>query len=88
MKRRIANWHLSAAAVAVLVTVLACQAASFVDYVNPLIGTDAHGHVYPGATYPSAWYNFRRTHVNKQTIFKECVCPVYFRVLLQSLILL
>ncbi len=23
-----------------------------VDYVNPMIGTDAHGHVYPGATVP------------------------------------
>jgi predicted alpha-1,2-mannosidase len=23
-----------------------------VDFVNPLIGTDAHGHVYPGATVP------------------------------------
>jgi predicted alpha-1,2-mannosidase len=25
---------------------------SAVDYVNPMIGTDAHGHVYPGATVP------------------------------------
>jgi putative alpha-1,2-mannosidase len=23
-----------------------------VDYVNPMIGTDGHGHVYPGATVP------------------------------------
>ena len=27
-------------------------AKSAVDYVNPLIGTNAHGHVYPGATVP------------------------------------
>ncbi len=25
---------------------------SVVDYVDPMIGTDAHGHVYPGATVP------------------------------------
>jgi len=24
------------------------------DYVNPFIGTDAHGHTYPGATRPFA----------------------------------
>ena len=42
-----------------LVTAIGCgeiicagRAASVVDYVNPLIGTDAHGHVYPGATVP------------------------------------
>jgi len=29
-----------------------CLAKSPVDYVNPLIGTDEHGHVYPGATVP------------------------------------
>jgi len=27
-------------------------AKSPVDFVNPMIGTDAHGHVYPGATVP------------------------------------
>jgi len=36
--------------------ILLFAASSFgkapVDYVNPLIGTDAHGHVYPGATVP------------------------------------
>jgi len=26
--------------------------ASVVDYVNPMIGTDAHGHVYPGPSVP------------------------------------
>ncbi len=34
----------------------ACQTATRVenpaDYVNPFIGTDAHGHTYPGATMP------------------------------------
>jgi predicted alpha-1,2-mannosidase len=29
-----------------------CSASSPVDFVNPMIGTDAHGHVYPGATVP------------------------------------
>jgi predicted alpha-1,2-mannosidase len=32
--------------------VLAGHAKSVVDSVNPLIGTDAHGHVFPGATVP------------------------------------
>ena len=31
---------------------LACHAKSPVDFVDPLIGTDAHGHVFPGATVP------------------------------------
>jgi predicted alpha-1,2-mannosidase len=35
-----------------LFAVAACSGKSAVDYVNPLIGTDAHGHVYPGATVP------------------------------------
>ena len=30
----------------------ACSGKSAVDEVNPMIGTDAHGHVYPGATVP------------------------------------
>ena len=29
-----------------------CLAKSPVDYVNPMIGTDGHGHVFPGATVP------------------------------------
>ena len=32
--------------------VIACHAKSPVDYVDPFIGTDGHGHVYPGATVP------------------------------------
>src|ERR1700686_2615362 len=35
-----------------LSSVAVCYAKSPVDYVNPMIGTDAHGHVYPGATVP------------------------------------
>ncbi|MFO1513829.1 MAG: GH92 family glycosyl hydrolase [Verrucomicrobiota bacterium] len=35
-----------------LCAVVTSQAKSPVDYVNPFIGTDAHGHVYPGATVP------------------------------------
>lgn len=31
---------------------LAAAAKPAFDYVNPLIGTDAHGHVFPGATVP------------------------------------
>src|SRR5690242_14127029 len=37
---------------ALLLAIGTCPAASATDYVNPLIGTDAHGHVYPGATVP------------------------------------
>jgi predicted alpha-1,2-mannosidase len=37
---------------AFLLAVVACSAKSPVDYVNPMIGTAEHGHVYPGATVP------------------------------------
>jgi predicted alpha-1,2-mannosidase len=30
----------------------ACIGKPVVDFVNPMIGTDAHGHVYPGAALP------------------------------------
>ena len=33
-------------------SVAAGLAKSPVDYVNPMIGTDGHGHVFPGATVP------------------------------------
>ena len=35
-----------------LLLTAACFGKSPADFVNPLIGTDAHGHVYPGATVP------------------------------------
>ena len=35
-----------------LLSVAARAAAAPADYVNPMIGTDAHGHVFPGATVP------------------------------------
>jgi predicted alpha-1,2-mannosidase len=35
-----------------LLCVAACSASSPVDFVNPMIGTAEHGHVYPGATVP------------------------------------
>jgi len=38
--------------VATLVCAVACFGAAPVDYAKPLIGTDEHGHVYPGATVP------------------------------------
>jgi predicted alpha-1,2-mannosidase len=44
--------HLLLPGLSCLGIVFACHAKSPVDYVNPLIGTDAHGHVYPGATVP------------------------------------
>jgi predicted alpha-1,2-mannosidase len=28
------------------------QKANLVEYVNPFVGTDFHGHTFPGATYP------------------------------------
>ncbi len=37
---------------ALLISSASCFGKSPVDHVNPLIGTDAHGHVYPGATVP------------------------------------
>src|SRR5580698_3544128 len=37
---------------ALLLVATLCPGKSPVDYVNPMIGTDAHGHVYPGATVP------------------------------------
>ena len=35
-----------------LCAVSICSGKSAVDYVNPIIGTAEHGHVYPGATVP------------------------------------
>ena len=35
-----------------LLSIVMGSAKSAVDFVNPMIGTDAHGHVYPGATVP------------------------------------
>jgi predicted alpha-1,2-mannosidase len=49
MKHFLINLNLAGA---VLMSIGVCQAKPVVDYVNPLIGTDAHGHVYPGATVP------------------------------------
>ena len=37
---------------AFLLAAAACFGKSPVDYVNPMIGTAEHGHVYPGATVP------------------------------------
>lgn len=37
---------------ALLLAVATCHGKPAVDYVNPMIGTDGHGHVYPGATVP------------------------------------
>ena len=37
---------------AALLTTTACFGESAVDFVKPMIGTDGHGHVYPGATVP------------------------------------
>src|ERR1700743_634689 len=40
------------AGIPLLGMIVACHAKSPVDYVDTRIGTDAHGHVYPGATVP------------------------------------
>ena len=37
---------------AIWLAVVSACGKSAVDEVNPMIGTDAHGHVYPGATVP------------------------------------
>ncbi|HTB84174.1 MAG TPA: GH92 family glycosyl hydrolase [Candidatus Sulfotelmatobacter sp.] len=36
----------------IFLTAAACFGKPVVDYVNPMIGTAEHGHVYPGATVP------------------------------------
>lgn len=41
-----------ATSAAALLAASAGLAESAADYVNPIIGTDEHGHVYPGATVP------------------------------------
>jgi predicted alpha-1,2-mannosidase len=38
--------------IALLVLTTACLGAGPADHVKPLIGTDGHGHVFPGATLP------------------------------------
>jgi predicted alpha-1,2-mannosidase len=30
-----------------------CESKKFVDYVNPFVGTDDHGHTFPGASLPA-----------------------------------
>jgi len=37
---------------ALLIALQACSPASVTDYVDPFVGTGAHGHTYPGATVP------------------------------------
>jgi len=39
-------------AIALFVLTTACLGAGPTDHVKPLIGTDGHGHVFPGATLP------------------------------------
>src|SRR5260221_3307 len=52
IKPLIACTQLTCFTVIFLLSVTVCSAKSPVDFVNPMIGTDAHGHVYPGATVP------------------------------------
>ena len=52
LKQLIASPLQTSCAVFFLLSAAVCSAKSPVDYVNPMIGTDAHGHVYPGATVP------------------------------------
>ena len=35
-----------------MTTLLAAILASLISHVNPFVGTDAHGHTFPGAAYP------------------------------------
>ena len=30
---------------------------NYVDFVDPIIGTDFHGHTFPGQRYPVEWFN-------------------------------
>lgn len=35
-----------------LTTLLSAQTAGYTEFVNPMVGTDGHGHTFPGAAYP------------------------------------
>jgi len=57
MKNKTKNTFLHSAlrpciAVMLLLSAAWCSAKPVVDFVNPMIGTAEHGHVYPGATVP------------------------------------
>jgi putative alpha-1,2-mannosidase len=51
------NQHFSFRILLVLIAALlsgyGCTSKKSVDYVNPFIGTDYHGHTFPGATLPA-----------------------------------
>ena len=36
---------------------------SLLPYVNPFVGTDGHGHTFPGAVYPFGMIQIGRAHV-------------------------
>lgn len=50
LKNGITRWLIPG--ISCLGVAFACHAKSPADYVDPFVGTDAHGHVYPGATVP------------------------------------
>lgn len=52
MKRNRIATVLPFAAMTFLLVAATCPGKSVVDSVNPFVGTDAHGHVYPGACVP------------------------------------
>jgi predicted alpha-1,2-mannosidase len=53
MKSTFLNYKLWAVLIFLLLTSLKVSAhAKLTDFVNPLIGTDSHGHTYPGASLP------------------------------------
>ena len=51
-KSRVARVRDLACGLVWLLAAAMCSGKSAVDYVNPMIGTAEHGHVYPGATVP------------------------------------
>ena len=52
MIKKIKDSILSIVGAVIFLAAATCSGKTAIDYVNPLIGTDAHGHVYPGATVP------------------------------------
>ena len=52
MKSKITNWNIFLALLLILSSCSTETENDFAKYVDPFIGTDGHGHTYPGATLP------------------------------------
>jgi len=68
-KRRTKNLFLILCAGFILVTDIQAQQVNYAAKVNTLIGTEASGNTYPGATYPFGMVQFTRSYFSKQLGF-------------------